>query len=309
MNFRRWKSVALAASLLLLFCGSAMAADEAEPKPWGGITSTFGPAGTIIPAGVFVVGGNVVHGESDGTRRHSKYWNGATDTSKWTEVVKFRYGILPNLDLRTSTPIYSIHTNTGPRNVGRTNYGVGDTAALFHSLIMDQKKGDLFSIGVDYGGILPSASVSDHSVNSIGNEAWGLMGGVGATYFHGSHRIDVEVNYATFTEGSREFQKGDRMRWNTGYAYALNNMWDIGVETTYEWNAETKLKEVGQKDSSEELYGGPKIAFKYAPWATNMGLLASTPLYRWYQGTKTGSDDYRVDFKIMKSFDIGKLFD
>jgi len=309
MNMRRWKRAALAALLLLGLPGAALAADEPAPKPWGPVASTFGPAGTSFPAGTFAVGGNIVNGESDGTHRHSKFWNDATDTAKWTEVVKFRYGILPNLDLRTSTPIYNIHTNTVATGVGRTSYGIGDSAALFHSLVMDQRKGDLFSIGVDYGAILPTASIGDHSVNAIGNGAWGLMGGTGATYFYDSHRVDVEVNYATFAKGSKEFQKGDRLRWNTGYAYALNKMWDIGVETTYERNAETKLKEIKQKDSTEELYGGPKLTFKYAPWATNMGLLATKPLYRWYQGTKSGSDDYRFDFKIIKSFDVGKLFD
>jgi hypothetical protein len=310
MKFRWWKCILLAALLLLSTSGLALADDEAPaPKAWAPMQSAAGPAGTSFPAGMFAVGGNIVNGESDGTHRHSKFWNDATDTSKWTEIVKLRYGILDNLDIRTSTPFYNIHTNTVATGVGRDNYGIGDTAVLLHSLIMDQRKGAPFSIGIDYGGIVPTGTVGPHSVNAIGNSAWGWMGGVGATYFLGSNRFDTEVNYTTFYEGAKDFKKGDRMRWNASYAYALNGMWDLGFETNYEHNDQTELKDVKQKDASDELYGGPKLVFKYAPWGTNVGLLASKPLYRWYQGTKSGSDDYRFDLKLIKTFDVGKIFD
>lgn len=311
MKFGWLKCIPLAAALLLAQLVPALAADgdAPAPQPWGPIQSTAGPAGTQIPAGVLAVGGNIVHGESDGTRKFSKHWNGSVDTEKWTELVKLRYGIMQNLEVRTSTPVYNVHTTTTATGSGRDNYGVGDTTVLFHSLLMDQKKGAPFSIGIDYGGILPTASVGSHSVNAIGNDAWGWMGGLGATWFYGSNRFDTEVNYATFYEGAKNFKKGDRARWNMSYSYALNQMWDIGAEANYERNDKTRLNDVMQKDAGEELYAGAKAVFKYAPWGTNVGLLASKPLYRWYQGVKPGSDDYRFDLKLIKTFNIGTLFD
>jgi hypothetical protein len=118
----------------------------------------------------------------------------------------------------------------------------------------------------------------------------------------------MEVQYATFSEGAKSFQKGDRIRWNSAYTYAINKLWDVGAEALYERNAETKLGGTGQKDMSSELYFGPKVVFKYQPWGLNMGVDAMMPGYRWYQNNKSGSDDYRLEFKITKAFDIGTFF-
>ncbi|MDD3311763.1 transporter [Pseudodesulfovibrio sp.] len=305
MNWLRMGAVT--GLLLALLLGPAHA-EEAAPTAWGPVGASFGPCGLSIPAGVFAVGGNVSYAKSNGIWESDSRVNGNTKTTKLNEVFKTRYGIIDGLDIRTATPIYNVrmqNTTTSNREV----YGVGDTAVLLHKRLFDQKAGDWFSVGVDFGGIVPTGTVGPHSSNSAGNDAWGVMAGVGATYFLGANRFDTEVNAATFTEGARDYQKGDRYRWNLGYAYALNEYWDLGVESSWEMSDESKYLHNGQRDAYVEWYAGPKVAYKYKPWKLNMGLVAKAPVHRWYESNKVGSDDFRLEFKLIKAFNLGALFD
>ena len=171
------------------------------------------------------------------------------------------------------------------------------------------ERGDPLSVALDFGGVLPTGSVGEHSSNAAGNSAWGFVGGLGATYFYEANRFDTEINFATFTEGAKDYEKGNRVRWNLGYAYALNDHWDIGAEATWEMGDESKYQGQGQKNAYVEWYAGPKATFKYKPWKLNVGLIAQAPIHRWYEGNKIGSDDYRFSLKLMKAFNFNKLFD
>lgn len=294
------------AFLLLLFVGAAHAGETA-PRPWGAVSSTFGPCGMGVPAGVFAIGGNILYGESDGVWRHEKRLNGNTETTKFNQVLKMRYGLVEGLDIRTATPHYNIHLDQKTGS-DRTNYGIGDTTVLLHKSLLNQDQGDPLFLGLDFGGVAPTASVGEHSADALGNDAWGAILGLGATWFQDSHRFDLEVNYATFSEGAKDYAKGDRLRWNTGYAYALSGMWDLGVESSYEWNAASELHDKGQHNSGTEWFVGPKLTFNYKPWQLHTGVAVKLPVYRWYEGTKVGSDDYRLEMKIIKAFKFESLF-
>lgn len=294
------------AVLLCTFCIAAQA-EEQTPKPAAPMTANAGPGGQDFPVGKFAALVNYQYGDSDHIRHYSDELNSNSEVTKNVEVVKFRYGILPNWDIRSATPIYNLHIDNKYAS-DRTNYGVGDTTVLLHSVVLNQAQGDAFYLALDYGAVLPTGSTTSHSVNGIGSGAWGLTGGILGTYFLGSNRFDTEFNYATFGEGSKHFEKGDRFRWNASYAYALNNLWDLGVESNFEWNEETELHGVRQNDSSTEWYVGPKAVFKYQPWGLTVGVAGLAPAYRWYESTKSGSDDFRFEMKIIKSFDVGSFF-
>jgi len=296
----------LACLLVSLLCGAALA-EEPAPKAWGGVGSTFGPCGLSMPAGLFAVGGNVVFAKSNGIWKGSKRQNGNIKTTKLNEIFKTRYGIMDGLDIRTATPVYNVHldkTNAG----NRETYGIGDTAVLLHKRLYDQNKGDWLSVGLDLGGIVPTASVGSHSSDFVGNDAWGFMTGLGATYFIGANRFDTEVNFATFAEGAKDYEKGDRLRWNLGYAYALSDRWDIGAESSWEMSEESQYMGIGQQNAYVEWYVGPKVVYKYKPWKLFTGLVAKAPVHRWYEGNKAGSDDYRLELKMIKILDFGSLF-
>lgn len=269
--------------------------------------AVFGPCGLGFPTGMFAVGGNVVYAKSNGVWESDRRVNGKVKTTKLNEIFKTRYGIMEGLDIRTATPIYNVHLErSGTSN--RDVYGIGDTAVLLHKTIASQKAGDLFSVGLDFGGVVPTASVSDHSSDAVGNDAWGLIGGIGATWFHGANRVDSEVNFATFTEGAHDYEKGNRYRWNLAYAYAVSEYWDLGAESAWEMSDESEVQGLGQRDAYVEWYAGPKVAFKYKPWKLNAGLVAKVPVHRWYESNKVGSDDFRLECKIVKSFDLNALF-
>lgn len=303
-----WLKFAMLGCLLVALLAVTAQAEEKTPVAWGGVGSTFGPCGMGFPSGALAVGGNVVFGKSDGIRNGDQRINGNAKTTKINEVFKTRYGIMEGLDIRTATPIYNVHIERA-NSSNRETYGIGDTAILLHKTVLSQKAGDPLSVAFDFGGVVPTGSVTEHSSNSAGNDAWGLIGGVGATWFTGANRFDTEVNVATFTEGAKDYEKGNRFRWNAGYAYALSDRWDIGVESSWEMNDESRSYGRGNQDAFVEWYTGPKVAFKYAPWKLNAGLLATVPVHRWYEGNKVGSDDFRIQFKLVKVFNLGSLFD
>ncbi|WP_291326183.1 transporter [Desulfovibrio sp. UCD-KL4C] len=303
-----WIKVQLLIGLMVLCCAVTAFAEDNYPVAWGPSGATFGPSGLSMPAGKFAVGGNLVFGDSNGLWRNSKRLNGNTKGTKINEIFKLRYGIWDGLDVRVSIPVYNVHldkTNTSDKNL----YGVGDTTVLLHQRLLNQRDGDPLSVAFDLGPVFPTGTVSEHSSDLAGNAAWGVMGGIGATYFLYANRFDTEVNYATFAEGGHDYKKGDRFRWNLSYAYALNDNWDIGAESSIETYAESEKNGQMQNDASFEWYAGPKVAYKYKPWGTFAGLTLKAPINRWYQGTKACSDDYRVEFKLIKTFDLGSLFD
>jgi len=301
------KTVALSCLMVLSFATTCLAAESTTPTAWGGVGSTFGPGGLNIAPGKLSVGGCVVFAESNGIWESDERRNGNAKTTKLNEIVKLRYGIMDGLDIRTSTPIYNVHIDKAT-GANQENYGVGDTTMLLHQRLFSQKAGDWFSLALDFGGILPTASVGEHSSNPSGNDAWGLMVGLGATYFIGANRFDSEVSYASWAEGAREYEKGDRFRWNLGYAYALSDRWDIGVESAFEMSQESETAGMANADAYQEWYVGPKVVFKYKPWSLFTGLILKAPVQRWYEGNKTGSDDYRLELKLCKVFDLGTLF-
>ncbi len=303
-----WMRIRLLAGLMVLCLGTAAYAGDSTPTAWGPVSATFGPCGLSMPAGKLAVGGNLVYGNSNGLWRHDRRLNGNTKATKLNEVFKTRYGIWDGLDIRTATPIYNVHlekTNTDNRDI----YGIGDSTVLLHQRLFNQRAGDPLSVALDFGAVLPTGSVSQHSSDLAGNSSWGAVVGLGGTYFLGANRFDSEVNYAMFTEGAHDYERGDRFRWNLGYAYALTDSWSIGVESTFETYAESRKHGEGQSDASLEWYAGPKVAYKIKPWKTSVGVILKAPVKRWYEGTKAASDDYRVELKLMKTFDLGTLFD
>lgn len=300
--------IGLLGCLLLVLLAVPVRAEEKTPVAWGGVGSTFGPCGLGFPTGALAVGGNVYFGKSNGVRESARRVNGNVKTTKLNEIFKLRYGIMDGLDVRTATPIYNVHLDRQD-TANRDTYGVGDSTVLLHKTFLTQKSGDPFSLALDFGGIVPTGSVTEHSSNAAGNSAWGAVVGVGATYFLGANRFDSEVNYATFTEGARDYEHGDRVRWNLGYAYALSDRWDIGAESSWTMQEEARYKNEGMKDAYVEWYMGPKVSYKYTPWKLYAGLLADAPVHRWYESNKAGSDDFRLQLKLIKVFNLNALFD
>lgn len=288
----------------LLSTDPAVAADKtatAVPKAFGGIGAAWGPAGEGFPVGKFAVLLNYTYAETDGLRLHDDELNDNVKLTKNVGVVKFRYGIAPGLDIRTATPIYDVKKEV--RSTGSTDHfgWLGDTAVALHKVVMNQADKAPFSLAFDLGVVLPTADGGKDNNDYTGNQAWGAGAGVGLTYFLGANRFDQELYYYTFTEGKHDYQKPDMFRCLTGWAFAFNNAFDMGVESHLGWDGESEKYDREQNDAKWEWYVGPKVAFKHKQTGTTLGALLTLPAYRDYDRA-TPSDGFRFEIKLAKVF-------
>lgn len=291
--------------LLLSLPGASVGAAESDARPGGLVAASFGPSGLGLPVGKLVTTLHYKFMETDGVRYHRDKLNDNGKLTKHIGIVKLRYGLAPGLDIRSSVTVYDIERKN--RKTGETDDlgSVGDATLSLHAVLLDQSKGAPFSLAVDTAAILPTASVSDKSVDSFGNRAWGAGFGLGLTRFLRSHRFDQELHYFTFTEGEHDYRNPDRLRCNTAWTFALNRYVDVGVESLFERNGESERGNQRRDDSKREWYVGPKLSFKHQPTAINAGVLITYPVYRWYENPKgTPSDGYRFEIKLSKVFDL-----
>lgn len=288
----------------LLSTGPAVAADEAAPaapKAFGGIGAAWGPAGEGFPVGKFAALLNYTYAETDGIRQHNDELNDNVKLTKNVGVVKFRYGIAPGLDIRTATPIYDVKKEVRSTNATDHMGWLGDTAVALHKVVMNQADNNPFSLAFDLGVVLPTADGGSDNNDYTGNQAWGAGGGLGLTYFLGANRFDQELYYYTFTDGEHDYRKPDMFRCLTGWAYALNNTFDIGVESYLGWDGESEKFDRKMNDAKWEWYVGPKVVFKHKESGITLGALVSLPTYRDYD-SPTPSDGFRFEIKLAKVF-------
>ncbi|WP_136526231.1 transporter [Geomonas ferrireducens] len=303
MKFSK-RIIPLSLVALCTCAGLSWGADApAAPRPFGPTISAFGPAGTGFPVGKLGVLLNYQYCETDGIRKGSNEVNENVKLTKNVGVVKLRYGIIEGLDVRTATPLYDVYKKNNVTGAGEHLGWIGDTAIALHKVLMNQSKGSLFDLAVDVGLVVPTTDVNSKSVDFVGNGAWGTGGAVGLTYSTGSHRLDQEIHVYTFTEGSHSYRKPTYIRSTSAWGYAVNEYFDMGAESQFDWNASSEKDGKSQNDSKNEWYAGPKVAFKYKPGGFAAGLAAMFPFARWYEAN-TPSEGYRIELKLSKTFDL-----
>jgi hypothetical protein len=288
----------------LLSVSPAVAADKGAslaPKAFGGVGAAWGPAGQGCPVGKFAALLNYTYAETDGLRLHDDELNDKVKLTKNVGVVKFRYGIAPGLDIRTATPIYDVKKEVRATDDTDHSGWLCDTAVALHKVVMNQANDAPFSLAFDLGVILPTADGGKNNNDYTGNQAWGAGGGVGLTYFRGSNRFDQELYYYTFTEGEHDYRKPDMFRCLTGWAYAFNNTFDVGLESQLGWDGKSERFDQEQNDAKVEWYVGPKVVFKHQGTGTVVGALVTHPVYRDYDSV-TPSDGFRFELKLAKVF-------
>lgn len=299
---KNMKFILLLAAIAFAFPTCPVLADNA-PKPISPCGAVFGPGGTGFPVGKLATVISYRRIETDGIRHHGDELNDNVELTKDIPIFKLRYGIAPGLDIRTATPLYNIEKQNNVTGDTNDLGWIGDTTVVLHKVVMNQAKGDFLNVALDLGAVFPTANVDSESVDFCGNDAWGGFAGIGFTYFLGSNRFDQEFNFATFTEGAHDYKKPNRFRCNTSWAYAINDNFDIGAESSVEWNDESEKDDMGQHDSKMEWYAGPKAVFKYKPWGFNVGSALLFPVDRWYESAAP-SDEYRFELKLIKVFDL-----
>ncbi len=276
-------------------------AKKLPPHPVAPVTAVFDASGRAFPAGGMSLSLNYLFSRTDTVRFHGSDINRNTRLTKNLAMAKLRYGIVPGLDIRSETPLYLFFAENSGEDGDKTMHFMGDTTIVVHKVVISQEQGRAFDLALDFGATLPTAEVNDDSYDFLGTGNWGMLAGVGASWFYGRHRFDGEVNFASFKEGKHNYRKPDRCRVNLGWSYIVNPALDFGIESNYEWNGQSERQGKKQYDSFIEWFIGPKAAYRLPQYNAILGSALTFPAYRYYD-MLTPADNYRFELKFAKFF-------
>lgn len=230
----------------------ALADETKQPAPRVGqvVIESMGPASGTIPKGKLATIVNYIHAD-----KHTWYKNGSRHSakhpnSKGTQrnlhdrfVLKMRYGLGDGYDVRFAMPIvmnnFRAHSTLTPNSVSSKN-GIGDTTFVLHKQFLSQREGFPVDVAWDLGVWTPTGSTSD---DGVGTGAWGAMAGLGVGHaFDGGRQfVEGEVMYLYRGVGhTSRVDVSDVFRLNGRYVYALSQHWDMGVETQFEYNTDSR---------------------------------------------------------------------
>jgi hypothetical protein len=264
------------------------------------LSANFGPAGTGIKPGLFTVTDNFMFGESSDVRKYGHHLNDSVETERTLNVIKFRYGIMDGLDIRTATPIYNIHLDRA-NGSDQTNYGYGDTTVQLRKILLNQDKGDPLYLALDMGVVLPTGSVGRYTVNAIAAVPGGWWPALEPpTSWIQSVRHGVQ--YASFPEGVQEFSEMRPHRWNSAYTMPSTCSGTMGAEALYERTPRPNSAHRPEGHEFGTLRSAPS-RLQYPALGPEHGRGRPYARLRLYQNNTSGSDA-TPEFKITKAFDI-----
>lgn len=290
-----------------LACGltlpaSLAAAEEVKgPTPGATVSNSFGPAGNAFPEGAFSVILNYTFADKDnwydGGKSHSAQ-NGNSNVLNMA-TLKFRYGIGNGWDIRTTTPFVSNDFDT-KENTG----GVGDTLIVVRRQWFTQDEGYPVSFAAGLGLQVPTGSTDS---TGVGTGAWGLMPEMGISYRFDNKRqlIDVNTNYiwrGKNQDSDIDIDVSDAFRLQARYVYALDQNWDLGVESQFEHVFESEKEGKGQNNSYTTWLAGPAVTYKIPAWKASIGASAQIGLYQDYEARAGLGEDWRFEMKLIKTF-------
>ena len=302
MKYLGVAGVLLGLSLL----GVPALADEAkQPVPRVGqvVIESMGPASGTIPKGKLATIVNYIHAD-----KHTWYKNGSRHTAKYpfnkgTQrnlhdrfVLKMRYGLGDGYDVRFAMPIvmnnFRAHSTLTPNSVSSKN-GIGDTTFVLHKQFLSQREGSPVDVAWDLGVWTPTGSTSD---DGVGTGAWGAMAGLGVGHaFDGGRQfVEGEVMYLYRGVGhTSRVDVSDVFRLNGRYVYALSQHWDMGVETQFEYNTDSRRYGRSNNDASTTWFAGPSVTLKLPEYNASLGVSAQFSLYQNYDAVaRIGNVDY-----------------
>jgi hypothetical protein len=298
MNWKILLSFVLACGVLVVSADCRADDGAAASKAAGAVGVNHGPGGMGFPVGKICAVLNYRYSIKDQWYLDSSKEDGVErKVYGHLPVLKTRYGIAEGWDVRTSTSFVNNVVKTEGQDdewIG----GLGDTTAILRYQLFSQKKGAPVNFALDLGAVVPTGEVGS---NNPGIGAWGGLVGLGATYMTGSHRIEADASYLVYTEGKKETTKGDRLRINAHYAFALTSLLDLGVEGYYEWTQEDEADGVDSMNDAKTLYVGPKFNLKFPEYGVTFGGVLLGAAYRDYE-KKSLTEDWRAEFKLIKMF-------
>lgn len=207
-----------------------------------------------------------------------------------------RYGLGDGYDVRFATPIvmnnFRAHSTLTPNSVSSKN-GIGDTTFVLHKQFLSQREGSPVDMAWDLGVWTPTGGTSD---DGVGTGAWGAMAGLGVGHaFDGGRQfVEGEVMYLYRGVGhTSRVDVSDVFRLNGRYVYALSQHWDMGVETQFEYNTDSRRYGRSNNDASTTWFAGPSVTLKLPEYNVSLGVSAQFSLYQNYDAVaRIGNVDY-----------------
>ena len=110
----------------------------------------------------------------------------------------------------------------------------------------------------------------------------------------GRQFVEGEVMYLYRGVGhTSRVDVSDVFRLNGRYVYALSQHWDMGVETQFEYNTDSRRYGHSNNDASTTWFAGPSVTLKLPEYNASLGVSAQFSLYQNYDAVaRIGNVDY-----------------
>lgn len=334
MTLSRWYKLTPAAPgrfflILLAFIFLAFPANAEQkgkkvkgPKPVGAVNSSNG---SVFPKGKYGVIFKYIHFKQDKLydgsdevdftrpRKGQKPGKKCYERSMEKYQLTLRTGIFENFDARLIIPYFDkeMKRKSFKEDFTDSNSGIGDIKLISRYRILSQKEKDPFNLAFGAGLKMPTGK-SDEKENGktlpgflqTGSGSWDPIIEIGAHKVMGRHWLSSYLMYLMTTEGElgdRDFERPDVFKYNFAYAYALTNLFDLGLELNGVIKGKAELD--GKKldnTGGHTVYLTPGVHFKFYK-GMHFDVCVPIPVYRDLNGTQL-SEDYRIVAKLAMTF-------
>lgn len=230
----------------------AQLTDRPDSKPMKCIGPVNMSNGMVLPKGKFVgsIKYRYVHKDSlyDGGQKKNGSYGGKYDRVNQSLQLALKAGLFDGFEARLMVPFWDKRVKRKPGNLAKpwdsnSQTGVGDAVVMGRYALMRQKKGAWCNLAVGAGLKLPTGDAdaknrppysNAHAYlgpgGQLGTGSWDPKFELGATKFVGRSRFDAHFMYTLATDGAHDSRKGDQFKYNFGYGYALNRLFDLELE-------------------------------------------------------------------------------
>jgi len=226
--------------------------DRPDTKPLKCLGPINMSGGTVLPKGKVTacVKYKYVHKDElyDGSERMTGNYGGKYDRVNQQVQLTAKAGLFENFDARIMVPFWDkefkrkagnppVHADTDSVS------GLGDVVVMGRYALMSQRKGDWINLAFGAGLKMPTGDADRQNGPpfsnthkylgpgaQLGTGSWDPKFELGATKFLGRSRLDAHFMYTLPGEGSHGSRKGNQFKYNFGYGYALNKLFDLEIE-------------------------------------------------------------------------------
>ena len=239
--------------------------------------------------------------------------SGVYEKSARTFQATLRAGLFKNIDARVIIPYLDkeLKVRSTQSDMAKSNSDIGDIKLISRYRIMSQKSGPL-NLAAGIGVSIPTGKTDETDSNGKtlagylqpGSGSWNPILELGAHKIIGPHWLSGYFMYQLSTEGElgeNDYTRPDIFKYNFGYAYAINNYLDLGLELNGEVKSKAENNGVKQTNTGgHSIYLSPEIHFKIKP-GLHLDFCLPIAVYHDVNGVQL-TEDYRFVTKLAWKF-------